>query len=143
MRVRIVNNPVVCGGTLEAHKYRVAMESFAGKWLDVDTSCLFGNLFNCVSDSGGLISIDVQHVSAIEGDVRITAAKCNWCGATFLNVPDKYLGQPCPKCNCIEFQDLAFIDRIRPCQGANGEIIYTKKSFRKIETHEGPAFQFV
>ena len=45
MRIRIVDTPVVCGGTSKADSYRKSMMAVAGMTLEVDTRYLFEHSF--------------------------------------------------------------------------------------------------
>jgi len=114
MRVKIADKPNVYGvGTDRA--WAQLLLGLAGKWVDVDTQHVFGKSFNAIHpDTGGIFHLDIKHVQDVENDVRPKMAKCEYCGATFRDVPDKHIGQPCPQCDKWPIVDLAVIDRLRP-----------------------------
>ena len=46
MRIKIVKNPVVCGGSSEAYHYRLALQKLKGRWVQVETDYIFNNQYN-------------------------------------------------------------------------------------------------
>lgn len=142
MRIKIVDNPVVTGPSIEADKYRKALKSYAGQWLPVETGHLFGDQFNTAPPSN--LRVFIKDVADIEGDVRPAAARCGWCGTTYINVPDTSLGEPCPKCNVYPMQELATIDRIRPLvtvENGRPKTIYPAVRQKRIKTPEGDVWR--
>ena len=135
MRIKIIDNPVVTGGSMEADGYRKELQKVAGQWLPVETKHLFGDQFNTEK-----LRVHIRDVHDIDNDVRPMAAKCGWCGACFLNVKDEHIGEPCPACQVHPMHENAVIDRIRPLitvKDGKTEIINYAPRYRTIKTPEG------
>lgn len=115
--------------------WKKAMSDIQGKWVPVETEHLFGDQFNTP-----VARVMIADVEDIENDVRPMAAKCQYCGACFQNVPDEHIGKPCPACDKYPVYDLAIIDRIRPLltvENGKTKILYSAQRYRLIKTPEG------
>jgi hypothetical protein len=100
MKIKIVKNPIVCGGSLEADRYRKMMQVVAGKWLEVETDYLFQDQFNTapiagVSEYG--LRVMACHVEEIENDERIWRIFDTYTGKHYKNknsLPKKVRNRP-------------------------------------------------
>jgi len=151
MRIRIKDNPVVCGGGTFEWNYRKRLQAIAGEWLIVETEHLFNDQFNCENENPAEhehgLRVYMSNVAEIEDDVRVMAAKCGYCGLCLHDVPDEDLLTDCPRCydkahdGIIGYDTpLAVIDRLRPLWTIeNGEqvCIHNRRRVRKIKTPEG------
>jgi hypothetical protein len=100
MKIKIVQNPVVCGGSVEADRYRKMMQAVAGKWLEVETRHLFQDQFNTVPIKGvsehGL-RVMACHVERIWCDFRLYRIYDLWTGKNYKNknsLPKKVRTRP-------------------------------------------------
>jgi hypothetical protein len=66
MRIRNVDNPVVCGGSLAADTYRKRLAAVAGQELEVDTEYMFKHMFNTVCGLG----VTENVVAEVIDDIR-------------------------------------------------------------------------
>ncbi|RDJ35152.1 MAG: hypothetical protein DWQ19_09970 [Crenarchaeota archaeon] len=142
MHIKIKDEPVVTGGDTNAWNYRKLLQQYAGEWLPVETDHLFGDQFNTGSPSN--LRVMLKNVSDIKNDVRPHAAKCGWCGRTYLFVADEQLGEPCSSCNAYPMRDEAVLDRIRPLvtvRGGEYITVYPALRQRKIKTPEGDVYR--
>jgi len=69
MRIKILKNPVVCGGFTTADNYRKAMGKLSGRWVKVETEYIFPHQYNTpplpgISESG--LRIFGRHVEKID-----------------------------------------------------------------------------
>lgn len=55
-------------------------KEFAGKWVEIDTSCLFNDQYNTTEADGNMRIFD-SDVVKIEDDARIGKGRCAYCGA--------------------------------------------------------------
>ena len=147
MQIRIKEDSVVCGGSIETDEYRKKLQDLAGQWVDVETEHVFGDQFNTSE-----LRVMISNVAEIKDDVRIGAIKCQYCNYTVLNVSDEEADEmpECPRCAAKEAEGhihytnniLCVMDRIRPLltvlQDGKVETVYTKRRMRTIKTPEGP-----
>ena len=151
MRIRIKDNPVVCGPGADTDKYRKRLKALAGQWLEVETEHCFGDQFNCPPESedheNGL-RVMLSNVAAVEDDVRPGAVKCLYCGYQQLDTADEDVMSDCPRCAykagdgevAYVNNDLCVMDRIRPLQtmvDGQHQVIYYNRRVRKVKTPEG------
>lgn len=88
MKIKIVQNPIVCGGSLEIDKYRKMLQAVAGQWLEVETQYLFQNQFNTVpipSISKSGLRVMAGHVQDIKDDIRPNRLFDMWTHKNYKN----------------------------------------------------------
>lgn len=92
---------VQVGGNGEhSNRYRKALESIEGTWVEVETDYLFQSEFNTgpiegLSENG--LKIAATYVEAVQDDARIGKMRCNYCGTTSI------VTQTCPKCGKSDY----------------------------------------
>ena len=59
--------------------YKKFIEENAGKWVDVDTSCLFTDQYNTPGPDG--VRLFDSQIDAVRDDARRDMGKCRYCGA--------------------------------------------------------------
>jgi hypothetical protein len=80
MKILIVNNPVVTGGSIVTDNYRKALQALAGQWVEVETQYLFQDQFNTKD-----LRIMSRHVADIQDDVRENFVFDGWTGKKYKN----------------------------------------------------------
>jgi hypothetical protein len=80
MKIKIVDNPVVTGGSVVTNNYRKALQALAGQWVEVDTQYLFQDQFNTKE-----LRVMAQNVADIQGDVRGDFVFDSWTGKKYKN----------------------------------------------------------
>jgi hypothetical protein len=94
--------PTEAGYSPQERQWRELLRKIGGLTLEVETQHLFSDQFNTgpipgISEPGIRAMADM--VLEVIGDVRPTAAKCDWCGVCYLEVSDRRIGEICPACN--------------------------------------------
>lgn len=88
--------------TPDDKSWRRILRAIGGRLLTVDTRHLFAGEFNTVAVPGVTaigIRISASQVRYVKDDLRPQAARCEFCGTTYLGVADKRIGATCPDCN--------------------------------------------
>ena len=80
MKILIVNNPVVTGGSIVTDNYRKALQALAGQWIEVETQFLFQDQFNTKD-----LRIMASHVEDIQDDIRENFIYDWWTGNKYKN----------------------------------------------------------
>ena len=88
MKIKIIKHPVVCGGSVEAHKYRLALQKLGGRWVNVETDYIFRDQYNTATlrimdvnvekiDYEGDILLEIRHKAMRAGLVRCHSYRHN------------------------------------------------------------------
>ena len=80
MKIKIVNNPVVTGGSIEADSYRKKLQKLAGQWVEVETKYLFQDQFNTAE-----LRVMSRNVADIQDDIRENFIFDSWTGKKYKN----------------------------------------------------------
>lgn len=107
MRIKIVSNPVVCGGSLAANQYRKVLQGLRNRWIKVETDYIFANQYNTVPCKGS------------ENGLRVFAenvAKIDYEKDALLERVHKAMQSGAVRCHHYEHPTKKFIDlySIRP-----------------------------